>query len=98
MPLMSNHPLSGLLRSSPFTPIQEHMSVVFSCICLIPPLFDAVYRKDESQTHEFATQINKLETEADKLKSTFRLSLPRTLFLPVDREDLLTLIADQDKL
>jgi uncharacterized protein len=98
MPLMSNRPLSGLLRGSPFKPIQEHMSAVFSCVCLIPPLFDAVYRNDEKQVTEFANQINVLETEADKLKSTFRLNMPKSLFMPVDRKDLLCLIADQDKI
>ena len=74
------------------------MKIVFSCVCLIPPLFDAVYREDSSLVSDFASQINKLETEADKLKSTFRLNMPRSLFLPVDRKDLLSLIADQDKI
>ncbi|SDO39835.1 TIGR00153 family protein [Desulforhopalus singaporensis] len=98
MPIMSNRPLSGLLRGSPFKPIQEHMSVVFSCVCLIPPLFDAVFRKDSEETLDFATQISTLETKADKLKSTYRLNMPKSLFLPVDRKDLLSLIADQDKI
>lgn len=74
------------------------MRVVFSCVCLIPPLFDAVYREESSQVAEFAGQIKQLETKADKLKSTFRLNMPRSLFLPVDRKDLLSLIGDQDKI
>lgn len=98
MPIMSNRPLSGLLRGSPFKPIQQHMQAVFSCVCLIPPLFDAVYREDRNQVADFAEQINILETDADKLKSTFRLNMPRSLFMPVDRKDLLSLIADQDKI
>ncbi|MGB3212256.1 MAG: TIGR00153 family protein [Desulforhopalus sp.] len=98
MPIMSNRHLSGLLRGSPFKPIQEHMNVVFSCVCLIPPLFDAVYREDTSAVSDFAGQIKELETKADKLKSTFRLNMPKSLFLPVDRKDLLSLIGDQDKI
>lgn len=98
MPIMSNRHLSGLLRGSPFKPIQEHMQMVFSCFCLIPPLFDAVYREDQSQVLEYANQIKELETEADKLKSTFRLNMPKSLFLPVDRKDLLSLIGDQDRI
>lgn len=74
------------------------MEVVFSCVCLIPPLFDAVYRGDDEQVAHFADQINRLETDADKLKSTYRLNMPKSLFLPVDRKDLLSLIADQDKI
>lgn len=98
MPLLPNRPLSGLLRGSPFRPIQEHMNVVFSCVCLIPPLFDAVYREDADSIADFANQLKKLETTADKLKSTFRLNMPKSLFLPVDRKDLLGLISDQDKI
>lgn len=98
MPLRSPRPLSGLFRGSPFKPIQEHMRVVFSCICHIPPLFDAVYREDRAQLVDFATQIKETETAADKLKSTFRLNMPKSLFLPVDRKDLLSLIGDQDKI
>jgi uncharacterized protein len=98
MPILPNRTLSGLLRGSPFKPIQEHMKVVFSCVCLIPPLFDAVYREDEAQTIQFAEEINTLETQADQLKSTFRLNMPKSLFLPVDRKDLLNLIADQDRI
>ncbi len=74
------------------------MRVVFSCVCLIPPLFDAVYRGESSLVSDFADQIKQLETEADKLKSTFRLNMPKSLFLPVDRKDLLSLIGDQDKI
>jgi len=96
MVFLPNSPLSGLLRGSPFKPIKEHMRVVFSCICLIPPLFDALYRKDSEQVFEHAEKIKALETQADKLKSTFRLNMPKSLFLPVDRKDLLSLIGDQD--
>lgn len=98
MPIMSTRPLSGLLRGSPFKPIQEHMKIVFSCVCLIPPLFDAVYRDDQIQLSKYARRINTLETDADKLKSTYRLNMPKSLFLPVDRKDLLSLISDQDKI
>lgn len=96
MVFLPNSPLSGLLRGSPFKPIQEHMQVVFSCVCLVPSLFDALYKKDSKQLSGVAEQIKSLETDADKLKSTFRLNMPKSLFLPVDRKDLLSLIGDQD--
>lgn len=98
MPMRSTTPLSGLFRRSPFKPIQEHMRIVFSCICLVPPLFDAIYAGDTEQTTDMARQISELETEADKVKSTFRLNMPTSLFMPVDRKDLLSLISDQDKI
>ncbi|WP_136805505.1 TIGR00153 family protein [Desulfosediminicola flagellatus] len=98
MPIRSTTPLSGLFRRSPFKPIQEHMRIVFSCICLVPPLFDALYVKDQQQIKELSKQIDELETAADKVKSTFRLNMPTSLLMPVDRKDLLGLISDQDSI
>ncbi len=98
MILRSTSPLSGLLRRSPFKPIQEHYAMVFSCICVIPVLFDALYRKDLELVKEYAEQIDKIETEADKLKSSFSLNLPTSLLMPVDRKDLLSLISIQDSI
>ncbi|MBT8332970.1 MAG: TIGR00153 family protein, partial [Deltaproteobacteria bacterium] len=78
--------------------VQEHMRTVFSCICFIPPLMDALYRQDRDQMDEFGHKIIELETEADTIKQTFRLNMPYTLLLPVDREDLLSLMSDQDRM
>ncbi|MBT8360352.1 MAG: TIGR00153 family protein [Desulfobacterales bacterium] len=98
MDIKSTTPFSGLFRSSPFKPVQEHMRTVFSCICFIPPLMDALYRQDRDQMDEFGHKIIELETEADTIKQTFRLNMPYTLLLPVDREDLLSLMSDQDRM
>lgn len=98
MDIKSTTPLSGLFRTSPFKPVQEHMRLTFSCICLLPPLLDALYREDYQQLNAFAEEIVKLESTADDIKQEFRENLPNTLLLPVDREDLLHLISDQDGL
>ncbi|MCK5071443.1 MAG: TIGR00153 family protein [Desulfocapsa sp.] len=98
MVAMSTNPLAGLLRKSPFKPIQEHMRVVFSCVMLLPALFDALYRKDQKEVAEIASEIGKLETEADKIKAHYRHNMPKTLLLPVDRKDLLSLIHEQDSI
>jgi predicted phosphate transport protein (TIGR00153 family) len=98
MAMKSTSPLAGLLRKSPFKPIQEHMRMVFSCVCLLPPMFEALYKDDQEQVAKIAAEIDLVETEADKMKSEFRLHMPKTLFLPVDRRDLLTLLRDQDAL
>lgn len=98
MDIKSTTPLSGLFRSSPFKPVQEHMRKTFSCICFLPPLLDALYRKDYPQLAGFAQEIISLESEADDIKQKFRENLPNTLMMPVDREDLLNLISDQDRL
>ena len=42
-------------------------------------------------------RIAELENRADELKKEFRLNLPKSLFLPMPRTDLLDLISVQDK-
>ncbi len=96
MAMMTTNPLSGLLRKSPFKPVQEHMRTVFSCVCLLPTLFDALYQEDREEVVKIAAEIDALETTADKIKSDLRLNMPKTLFMPVDRRDLLALLRDQD--
>ena len=98
MAMKSTSPLAGLLRRSPFKPIQEHMRTVFSCVSLLKPLFKALSENDREQVVKLARQIDQLETQADKQKSVFRLNMPKTLFMPVDRRDLLNLLRDQDSL
>ena len=98
MPFKKTSTLSSLVRKSPFKPIQEHMRAVFTCICALPPLFEALFAKDRESLLKAAEHLRTLESEADAIKNTFRLNMPKTLLLPVDREDLLGLISDQDRL
>jgi len=74
------------------------MRVVFSCVCLLPPLFDALFQDDKEQIEVLAKELSQLETEADKIKSTLRLHMPNMLLLPVARRDILLLISDQDSI
>ncbi len=74
------------------------MRTVFSCVSLLLPMFEALSNKDEDRVQELAREIDELETRADKQKSLFRLQMPKTLFMPVDRRDLLNLLRDQDAL
>ena len=96
MVIKSTSPLAGLLRKSPFKPIQEHMRVVITCVTLLPEIFDGLYQKDQKGVQNITQQINERETVADKIKSEFRANMPNTLLLPVDRKDLLSLINEQD--
>ena len=57
MVAMSTNPLAGLLRKSPFKPIQEHVRVVFSCVMLLPALFDALYREDQKEVADLANRL-----------------------------------------
>ena len=91
-------PLDKLLRKSPFRAVQEHMRVVAKCMDEFKLLFDALFKKDRNRVKEIAEKIDKVESEADEIKNSFRLNMPKSIFLPVARRDLLVLISDQDSI
>ncbi len=94
---MSN-PISALFGRSPIRPIQKHMAKAQSCIALLGDFFEASYSKDWVKAEEVQQAIHKAENEADALKREIRTHLPRSLWLPVARTDLLEMLQFQDSL
>ena len=83
---------------APFRQLQEHMRVVRACAELVVPLMEAHSAADHDRVKLLAKQIFEKESEADALKNALRLHLPRSLFMPVDRRDLLDLLSQQDSI
>jgi len=88
--------LSKIFSASPLHELQQHMAKVAACSGELVPLFEALDKQDNALVGEIQKRIHKLENEADDIKRQIRLHLPRSLFLPVDRADLLELLAIQD--
>lgn len=74
------------------------MSKVAACVTALKPFFDAVFAGDWQKADTCRETIVQLENEADALKRDLRLHLPKGLFLPVSRIDLLSLLTVQDRL
>ena len=89
--------LSSLFGRSPIGPIQEHMQAAFEAAGHLPELIQASTDGNWDRAKEIHKAINDAESEADKLKRTVRRHLPKSLFLPVPRSDLLTLVTIQDQ-
>lgn len=85
-----------MFGQSPIGPLQKHMEKAYACVSLLYPFFQAVVAEDWTRAQDLQNQIASLETEADDLKKGFRLHLPRSLFLPVSRTDLLEILTIQD--
>lgn len=90
--------ISSIFGKSPVAPLQEHMKACHDCADLLIDLFDAAVEGDYERMNSIRDQIVVLEDEADKLKSTIRSHLQRSIFMPVARNDLLELILVQDKI
>ena len=94
-------PVDGIMRlfaRSPFRPTQNHMELVLKCVELLEPLADAVCAGDREKIEELGKQISDRENEADQVKHEIRNHLPKALFLPIDRGDLLEIVHMQDSI
>lgn len=88
----------SIFASSPIKPIQEHADKVFACVALLKDFFDLSLKQEWGAAAGLHQRILGLETAADELKKEIRLHLPSTLFMPVNRIDLLELLTMQDKI
>jgi predicted phosphate transport protein (TIGR00153 family) len=88
----------NLFARSPFGPLQSHMNQVTECVHHLKDLFEAISRKDYEAVQIIADKISELEHEADLTKNDIRNHLPKSLFLPIDRGNLLEVLGLQDKI
>lgn len=95
--MAGNNLLGSLFGRSPIGPIQEHMQVATQAAQMLPELFQAAAGKDWTTCSALLKEISRTERDADKLKRSVRRHLPKSLFLPVPRSDLLELLSIQDK-
>ncbi|MBV1909576.1 MAG: TIGR00153 family protein [Kangiellaceae bacterium] len=92
------NPILDLFAESPMKPMQTHMQKVEECVDILPSFLDAVFAEDWGEMMVRQKRTRALENEADELKKALRLNLPKGLFMPVSRIDLLNLLASQDKI
>ena len=90
--------LANIFGSSPVEPLEKHIGIAYQCAKQLKPFFAATVKGDWNKARAARDSIEKLEHEADDLKKTIRLQLPKSLFMPVPREDLLELLLVQDKI
>jgi len=90
--------LANIFGTSPVMPLEKHVGLAYKCTRQLVPFFEAVIDDDWETAASLRVEIEKLEHEADDLKKEIRLRLPKSLFMPVPREDLLELLLVQDKM
>ena len=95
---MARTTITSLFGSSPVKPLQTHMAAVQECVIELTPFMEAVLAGDWPTARKQQKLISRLEGKADKLKKQLRLHLPKSLFMPVSRRDLLEVLSMQDKI
>ncbi len=90
--------LGNLFSKSPLHSLKQHMNEVEHCVTLTPDFFESAIKDDWDAAAETRIKISQAEKRADDIKSDLRNNLPKSLFLPVDRSDLLEMLHGQDKI
>ena len=93
---MSGSYFSAIFGKSPVRPLQEHMEKILSCVSELAPFTKAVLAGKQEAIATHHRNIVTMENEADALKKELRLRLPSTLFMPIDRRDVLEVLTMQD--
>ena len=96
--MKTTNPIASLFGHSPFKPLQKHMEIVNQCVAEVPPLFEALIAGDKAALEKAKEAIFEKEHAADSMKNELRIHLPKSLFMPVDRRDLLEVLAMQDSI
>lgn len=90
--------LANIFGSSPVQPLEKHIDISYRCAKQLRAFFSAAVKGDWDGAVAARKEIVQLEHDADNLKKEIRLHLPKSLFMPVPREDLLELLLVQDKI
>ena len=79
-------------------PLENHVNIAYKATNKLRAFVDAVIAGDWDEATHIREEITDLEHEADDLKKEIRMRLPKSLFMPVPREDLLELLLVQDRM
>jgi predicted phosphate transport protein (TIGR00153 family) len=88
--------LANIFGTSPVVPLEKHVGIAYRCAKELRGFFAAAVDGDWDKVAVVRAKIEKYEHEADDLKKEIRLNLPKSLFMPVPRQDLLELLLVQD--
>jgi predicted phosphate transport protein (TIGR00153 family) len=82
----------NVISRSPIKPLQQHMSEVLACVEILAPFFTEAQAGNWAMAEQHQHKIVNLTDATHALKKDLKLHLPTTLLLPVNREDLITMI------
>jgi len=89
---------SRIFGNSPVSPLQKHIGKVVLCVEQLIPYFDCVMKNDWGKAEKIQNNLAELENDADEIKNLLPMQLPSSLFMPMDRRDVLDVLQLQDKI
>lgn len=90
--------IASIFAKPPFKPLREHMDKVVESVIPLNEFFEALFQEDYSKVEKIQQQVIQAEKEADSIKNEVRNNLPRNIFMPINRRDLLEMLDMQDSI
>lgn len=97
----SDHFRSGLLEtlpSSPYKMLDEHFKKVCKATRKVDKMVKLYLEGNFTEASSVSVEISRLEQEADELKRNLRKSIPRKIFMPISKEDLLDVLRSNERI
>ena len=91
-------PFIKMFSQSPLRPLQKHMAIAYETALLLLDFYRETSQLQWLNAKTVQQKIIRLENAADDLKRELRAHLPKSLFLPVARGDILAMLSTQDKI
>lgn len=85
-----------LFGRSPFPPLQEHMKLAVACAEMIPTMLQALFKQDKGKLKDLRYKVFETESEADMVFDKLSSQLPQSMFMPVHRHDLISVLRSQE--
>ena len=85
-----------LFGKSPFPPMKEHMKIATECAGHMPEAVRAFFENDKAALKEIKHSVTQLESDADRVLEELQHRLSKSMFLPVERRDLLDVLEMQE--
>lgn len=90
--------LWNLISKNPFAFLKEHMHKTVSCVQKTKCIFEALFEGDKERVLNLAKEISQLEHDCDRIKQELRLQVAKSIFLPIERRDLLQVLSNMDSI
>jgi uncharacterized protein len=90
--------IDKLFKKSPFKPLVEHAGSVLECVDLIETVVESWFSENWDEIEKLKERMSDKEKKADEIKIGLRENLPKSLFLPVPRGDLMRILDNQDNI
>ncbi|MCP2521170.1 DUF47 family protein, partial [SCandidatus Aminicenantes bacterium Aminicenantia_JdfR_composite] len=76
----------------------SHAKISYEAVKKIRNVIEAYCEIDLEKLTKLDAEISEIEHKADKIKQNIRSNLPSSVLLPIERQDLLEFLSQQDKI